>query len=238
MKELMRQIDWLLHKAGVEKSSLISDAFQKPVFPFSDAGRLLAYLLSIKAITYEQYLQLQQDYQNRNQYLELFDMSPRTFGETWGERHILSLFPEFIKETKERNPDFDGEYDLILGQTRVEVKACRASDAKGSGNLSSRAYLRKEARAHGFKYHFQQLKPSCCDIFIWIGVCRDQLIYWVLTSRELIDTGKLSPQHRNEHTGTKHDSVFEGQVFMTEEELQPFQVSEREILQTVRLKQQ
>lgn len=68
------------------------------------------------------------------------------------------------------------------------------------------------------EYHFQQLKPSCCDVFIWIGVCRDSLLYWVLASDELIGTGKFAPQHRNENTGVADAEIFEGQVFMTEED--------------------
>lgn len=29
-------------------------------------------------------------------------MAPHTFGETWGEKYILTLFPEFIKATKQK----------------------------------------------------------------------------------------------------------------------------------------
>ena len=108
-------------------------------------------------------------------------------------------------------PDFDGEFDLWLDGIRVEVKACRANSTKTSGSLASRAYLHTEATTNSFKYHYQQLKPSCCDIFIWIGVCRDDLLYWVLTSDELQKTGKLSPQHRNENTGVDGAQIFEGQ---------------------------
>ena len=61
----------------------------------------------------------------------LFDMAPRTFGEIWGENHVLQLFPEFVKATKEKlmfqYPGFDGEFDLLLDGIRVEVKACLAN---------------------------------------------------------------------------------------------------------------
>ena len=69
-------------------------------------------------------------------------------------------------------------------------------------------------------------------MFIWIGTCRDELIYWVITSDELRSTGKLGPQHRNENT----KEVFEGQVFMTEEELAPYKVDEKDILTKVKQK--
>ena len=136
------------------------------------------------------------------------------------------------------NPAFDGEFDLWIDGIRIEVKACRANSKKGSGSLASRAYLHTEAHNAGFKYHYQQLKPSCCDVFIWIGTCRDTLLYWVLSSNELLETGKLGSQHRNEHTGTAGNAVFEGQVFMTEDELFPFAVKEENILNAVYAKSQ
>lgn len=203
--------------------------------PFSYPIDCLAFLLSNKYISYDEYEKLESEYNSNNKYLYLYDLAPRTFGETWGEQHILKLFPEFSKETVENNPNFDGEYDLIYKNIRVEVKACRANNSNGGGSLSSRSYSHEEAQKKGFKYHFQQLKPSCCDVFIWIGVCKDCLIYWVLTSQELRETGKLGSQHRNENTGLDVE-VFEGQVFMTENDLLPFLVDEKEVLNMVELK--
>ena len=59
------------------------------------------------------------------------------------------------------------------------------------------------------------------------------MIYWVLTSDELQRTGKLGAKHRNENTGVAGAEVFEGQVFMTEDELNPFLVEEQDILSQV-----
>lgn len=240
MKELKRQLDALLNESGGDKDVIERIKKEKAVFPFSTEGRLLAYLLGSQTITYDTYMELHNEYAQRNQYLDLFDLAPRTFGETWGEKHILGLFPEFLKATKENilsiYPDFDGEFDLWIDGIRVEVKACRANSAKAGGSLASRAYLHEEAKSNSFKYHYQQLKPSCCDVFIWIGVCRDELLYWVLTSDELQQTGKLGPQHRNEKTGLSGVEVFEGQVFMTEEELKPFLVEEKDVFETVKRK--
>ena len=242
MKELRNQLDLLLNQSGGDKNTIEVIKSEKAVFPFSTEGRMLAYLLATQTINYEKYMELHNEYAKRNQYLDLFDMAPRTFGETWGEKHILGLFPEFVKATKENissiYPDFDGEFDLWLDGIRVEVKACRANSIKTGGSLASRAYLHSEATSNGFKYHYQQLKPSCCDVFIWIGVCRDDLLYWVLTSDELQKTGKLGSQHRNENTGVAGVEVFEGQVFMTEEELKPFLVDEKDVLNAVRRKGQ
>lgn len=240
MKELMIELHNLRQKTSGDIKLIEAIEEEKVLFPFSVETRLLAYYLAIGEITYEKYSQLNTEYCERNKYLELFDMAPRTYGQTWGEQHIRSLFPQFIKATKENvsteYPAFDGEFDLWLDGIRIEVKACRANSTKAGGSLASRAYLHSEAKAAGFKYHYQQLKPSCCDVFIWIGTCRDELIYWVLTSEQLQNTGKLGSQHRNENTGIAGIEIFEGQVFMTEEELSPFLVEEKDILKTVRQK--
>lgn len=240
MEKLTLELNQLLKNTRGNPEIIKSIELGKTLYPFSIESKLLTYFLALGEISYERYSQLAAEYCERNKYLDLFDMAPRTYGQTWGEQHIRSLFPEFVKATKENlhedYPNFDGEFDLWLDGIRIEVKACRANNERAKGSLASRAYLHSEARAAGFKYHYQQLKPSCCDVFIWIGTCRDELIYWVLTSDELRRTGKLGPQHRNEHTGSTGIEVFEGQVFMTEEELKPFLVSEKDILKVVRKK--
>lgn len=237
VKELKKEIEKLLRKTKGDMDIIKEIKCAKALFPFSTESNLLAYFMSIGELSYEELFALATSYSQRNKYLELYDMAPRTYGQTWGEQHIRTLFPRFIKATKENvsseYPSFDGEFDLWLDGIRIEVKACRANCERGKGSLASRAYLHSEAKEAGFKYHYQQLKPSCCDVFIWIGTCRDELIYWVLTSQELLDTGKLGPQHRNENTGVDGAEVFEGQVFMTEDELEPFLVEEKDILKVV-----
>lgn len=241
MKILKEKINKLLNDDSNNNQIIKEIATAQSLDPFSTEARQLSFLLSTGKITYEEYNEMGKDFCERNRqqnkYIELFDMSPRTFGQTWGEQHIRKLFPDLQKATKESladtYPDFDGEFDLWTDGIRVEVKACRANSTNTKGSLSSRAYTHEEAKASNFKYHYQQLKPSCCDIFIWIGVCKDELIYWVLTSEELQKSGKLGSQHRNENTGKKDAEVFEGQVFMTEEELTPFLVSEKDLLSKI-----
>lgn len=244
MKELEKKLKDLLLESGGNSTTIEAIQKEDSIAPFNTVNRMMAYLLAMGKITYTDYENLSNEFlerqQQKNQYLYLFDMAPRTFGQTWGETHINHLFPQLKRVTKENlgkvYPGFDGEFDLWFDGIRIEVKACRANSTKTKGSLSSRAYSHEEARCKNFKYHYQQLKPSCCDIFIWIGVCRDELIYWVLTSEELLKTGKLGSQHRNENTGKKETEVFEGQVFMTEDELRPFLVDEADILEKVREK--
>lgn len=243
MKELQERLNYLLESIG-DKETIDMIMREESVAPFNTVNRVIAYLLAMGKISYEDYKKLSEEYvkrhQQQNQYLYLFDMAPRTFGQTWGEQYISDMFPQFQKATRENlahlYPSFDGEFDLWIDGIRVEVKACRANSTKTTGSLSSRAYSHAEAKQANFKYHYQQLKPTCCDVFIWIGVCRDDLIYWVLSSDELVKTGKLGSQHRNENTGVVGAEVFEGQVFMTEDELKPFLVQEADILVKVKEK--
>lgn len=242
MKELERILNELLNEC--DKNAVEHIVHSELIAPFEKVNRIMAYLLATGKMNYADYNMIAAGYiaryEQKNKYLYLFDMAPRTFGQTWGEKHIKELFPEFTKATKEnlwtKYPEFDGEFDLWINGIRVEVKACRANSTKSKGSLASRAYTHEEAVQANFKYHYQQLKPSCCDVFIWIGVCRDELIYWVLTSDELRATGKLGSQHRNENTGIVGTEVFEGQVFMTEKELLPFNVAAADILKVVQAK--
>jgi hypothetical protein len=241
MDELKRLIDRLRRDPRCDQRLIKKIEEEGSVPPFSAEARLLTYFLELQILSYNDYDKLVDDYysesNSKNRYLSLYELAPRTFGQTWGEEHVRSLSPAFVKATKENvlplYPSFDGEFDVLVGRTRVEVKACRANKQRGGSSLSSRAYSHAEAKAAGFKYHFQQVKVSCCDVFIWIGVCRDDLIYWVLTSDEVLNTGKLGTQHRNRDTGHETSTVFEGQVFMTEEELEPFRVNEEDLLSAV-----
>lgn len=239
MKKLRKQIDDLLSKSGCDENVLEEIKKENTVFPFSIEGRILAYLLSTQTITYDDYLKLQNEYTRRNKYIYTYDLTSKSFGD-WGERRLLTLFPELKKATKKsmkkKMPKFDGEFDLYVDDIKIEVKANRAAEDKKKTSLASRAYLHSEARSKKFKYHFEQVKPLCCDVFVFIGVCRDEILYWVLSSDELVRTKKISSQHRNENTGEENGEVFEGQVFMTEEELRPFSVNEKDVLKTIRKK--
>lgn len=242
MKELNMKLKELIDNTKGKSEIIKSIKNKKTIVPFCVETNLLAYFLSIGELSYDKYMELIVEYCKRNKYLNLYEMAPCTYGKTWIEKHIRSIFPEFIKATKKNlsieYPNFNKEFDLWLDGIRIEIKACRANNTETKGSLASRAYLHAEAKEAGFRYHYQQLKPSCCDIFIWVGTCRDELIYWILTSKEVRETGKLSPQHRNKDTGAvgAEAEIFEGQIFMTEEELKPFMVEEKDILKKVREK--
>ena len=143
MKELDRKLNEILKTSGSNAKAIKEIKVEESVAPFNTVNRLMAYLLAMGKLSYEDYEKLSKEYverhQRQNQYLYLFDMAPRTFGQTWGETHINQMFPQLKKATKESlatvYPNFDGEFDLWLDGIRVEVKACRANSTKTKQNV-------------------------------------------------------------------------------------------------------
>lgn len=182
MKQLREKIEELLCNSKCTKEEISSIMREKALYPFSRESRILAYLMSLGEITYDEYAKLDEDYCNRNQFLELFEMAPAHMVKHGEKNTLENCSRSSSKLRKKTLPTYTliltGEFDLWLDGIRIEVKACRANSTKSSGSLASRAYLHTEAHDTGFKYHYQQLKPSCCDVFIWIGTCRDTLLYW------------------------------------------------------------
>lgn len=89
------------------------------------------------------------------------------------------------KKHKKLKQDFDGEYVLYVDGIKVLLQANRVAEYKKKTSPSSRGYLHSEAKKCGFKYHFEQVKSICCDVFIFIGFSRDKIQYRVLSGEEL-----------------------------------------------------
>lgn len=164
------------------------------VYPFSEYEYMLTFLVDRGAITFQQYEQLRSNYVSENRYLELFSLAPRTFGQVWGEQHLMDLDNRFKKASRSLDPTFDGEYDLWIEGIKVEVKSSRAINTKKSGAVSSKA-LRKHT-AEPFWMNYQQLKLNICDVFVFIAVWVDEIEYWVLSNSEVSRSLYLSTQHR------------------------------------------
>lgn len=162
------------------------------------------------------------DYVARNPNLHIFEISaPTSFGKTWAEGHLKDIYPELVKST-------NNEYDLFLDDCiKIEVKASRAVEYGCEGLLRDRA-LSSDSKKR-FDMNFQQLKPACCDVFIWVGVWTDVIRYWVFSSNEILENKGYSPQHRG-NTG-------EGQIHLKESniaEFSAFESSIRELVDNVR----
>jgi hypothetical protein len=53
--------------------------------------------------------------------------------------------------------------------------------------------------ARPFDMNFQQIKPVRTDVFVWLGVWRDKVRYWVVSSNEVLNNKYYSEgQHRGD----------------------------------------
>ncbi|MBN2004002.1 MAG: restriction endonuclease subunit M [Anaerolineae bacterium] len=164
------------------------------VFPFSEYEFILMFLRDREVISLTDYEKLRNNYVSANRYLDLFSLAPRVFGQIWGEKHIMDLDARFQKPDKTLDPHYDGNYDLWIAGIKVEVKSSRAIHTKKRGGLVSKAL--RYGSNDPFWMNFQQLKFDVCDIFIFIGVWVDQIIYWVMSNEEARVSRYLSHQHR------------------------------------------
>ena len=228
-----------------------TDGFRKTldgissIYPFSKYEYIISVLLSKNILSFEEYLELRDDYINRNLFLHVFEISaPRGFGDTWAFSHLLSIEPELKRPNKKIDPAYKGEYDLylpyLMENIKIEVKASRAVDRDMPDEplyikaLSSNSQKR-------FLMNFQQLKPSCCDIFLWIAVYRDCVKYWVLKNTVIQQHRDFTPQHRNESTaertkGYEKTEIYEGQIMITNsniDSINDFMVESRAIRQAI-----
>ncbi len=164
------------------------------VFPFNEYEYLLMFLMDRSVISFEEYEKLRNNYVSTNKYLKLYGLAPRIFGQVWGEEHIRDLDDRFQKADKSFDLKYNGQYDIWIEGIRLEIKACRAIHTKRRGNIVSKAlhYNSKDP----FWMNFQQLKPDHCDGFVFIGVWVDQIVYWVMTSKEAKKSKYISHQHR------------------------------------------
>ena len=71
------------------------------VYPFNKYEYIITKLVEEKVLSYDDYLELRNDYINRNLYLYVFEISaPRGFGDTWGFSHLLAVEPDLKRPSK------------------------------------------------------------------------------------------------------------------------------------------
>jgi hypothetical protein len=196
LKELKTRLDKFAQSLNKKDQKLLNSRLKAltSVFPFNEYEFLLMFLQDKKMITLSNYEKLRSEYVSANKYLSLYELAPRIFGEIWGQDHIRDLDDRFLKPSKKLDPNFQGQYDLLINKVRVGVKAARAINTKVRGSLISKAlaYGSKDP----FWMNFQQIKTNVADVFIFIGVWISQIDYWVLSNKEVKQNSSLSHQHR------------------------------------------
>lgn len=184
------------------------------VYPFNEYEYIISTLLAKDALSLDDYHEMRNEYIARNRYLYIFEISaPRNFGEAWAQGHLKELVPNLEKPSKKTDPDYSGQYDLYLEGIRIEVKASRAVDAKVDGPLYVKALSADSKRE--FWMNFQQIKPDCCDVFVWIAVWRNVIRYWVLSAQEVEMNSHYS---KGQHRG----NVGEGQLHIRHDNIRDF----------------
>ncbi|MDR2115875.1 MAG: hypothetical protein LBP87_05790 [Planctomycetaceae bacterium] len=192
------------------------------VYPFNEYEFIISTLLGLRKITLDDYYQIRDEYLDRNMFLYIFEISsPRTFGEQWAQGHLKELVPKLKHPNKTIDPNYSGQYDLVLEINqqliRIEVKASRAVNTDEDAPLYIKALSYNSNKR--FVMNFQQVKPNCCDVFVWIAVWRDQIRYWILSSDEVKSNKYYSKgQHRgNQGEGQLHfkdDNICEFDDFL------------------------
>lgn len=221
-QELLREyLNRLILSMEDEDRDLLQARLQglASVFPFNEYEYIITFLVDRGVISFNEYDALRTNYVSSNRYLELFELSPRSFGQTWGERHLMDLDSEFQKPDRTLDPNYDGEYDLWLDGLRVEVKSSRAYNASLTGSLVSRALTWESESPLWMNY--QQLKLDICEVFIFIGVWVDRIVYWVMSNHEVRSNNYLSPQHRGGieyQIGMRQNNIREFDVYRIEAE--------------------
>jgi hypothetical protein len=214
MEHLQEELNALLAQLPNEQEvrdrldSLVS------VYPFNEYEYIISTLLAMDVLSLDNYYELRDDYIARNLYLYVFEISaPRTFGEAWAQGHLKELVPELQKPSKGTDPEYSGQYDFFLDDIRIEVKASRAVDADMDAPLYVKALASDSQKS--FWMNFQQVKPACCDLFVWVAVWRDVIRYWVLASHEV----ETNPYYsRGQHRG----NVGEGQLHVKQDNIDEF----------------
>lgn len=237
MEKLTKQLDTLIERLSNSKNFREDLNQLKSIYPFSRYEYIISALLFKDKLTFDEYLTIRDEYINRNLYLPLYEITaPRGFGDTWALGHLMSLEPEFKRPNKKFDLKYKGEYDLYLDwksgpkkqhYIKIEVKASRATDReRNDESLFVKALASDSKRP--FLMNFQQIKPHCCDVFLWIAVYRDKIKYWVINSNEIQRNRYFTPQHRNEATAKrkkkyKKEDIYEGQIMMTEDNVNYFE---------------
>jgi hypothetical protein len=182
------------------------------VFPFNEYEHLIGQMLGINKITLQQYSAIRAAYVSENPNLWIYEISaPRGFGEGFAQTYIQGRCPQLSKPSKLLDPAYSGEYDFWLNGIRIEVKASRAVDSESDAPLYVKALARQSNKP--FLMNFQQLKPQCCDVFVWLAVFRDEIVIWVLPSREVEEHKHYS---RGQHRGNRGN---EGQLHIKQDNI-------------------
>ena len=232
MEQLKQHLLQLVSELDKMKSTQILDRLDDlvSVYPFNEYEFLISSLMGYGKISLSDYQNLRDEYISRNLFMYVFEISaPRGFGEAWAQGHLKEICPELVKPSNKLDTNYSGQYDFFVdGLIKVEVKASRAVDFDSDEPLYVKA-LSSDSNKR-FDMNFQQVKPACADVFVWVGVWRDVIRYWVLSSEEV-------RTNRYYSTGQHRGNEGEGQIHLKNSnviEFAEFESRPRDLLDSIR----
>lgn len=232
MEQLKQHLLQLVSELDKMKSTQILDRLDDlvSVYPFNEYEFLISSLMGYGKISLSDYHNLRDEYISRNLFMYVFEISaPRGFGEAWAQGHLKEICPELVKPSNKLDTNYSGQYDFFVdGLIKVEVKASRAVDFDSDEPLYVKA-LSSDSNKR-FDMNFQQVKPACADVFVWVGVWRDVIRYWVLSSEEV-------RTNRYYSTGQHRGNEGEGQIHLKDSnviEFAEFESRPRDLLDSIR----
>lgn len=202
----------------------------RSIFPFNEYEHLICSLINRGGLSYAQYVDIRNEYIGDNPNLWIYEISaPRGFGEGFAQTYVQSKSKNLLKAHKKYDEKYSGQYDLWFDGVKIEVKASRAVDADSEEPLYMKALSRKSTK--NLLMNFQQLKPQCCDVFIWVAVFRDEIVLWIMNSDEVLNHINFS---KGQHRG---NSGNEGQLHIKRDNIElfnQFELKTNDIEQAIR----
>ena len=141
----------------------------------------------------------------------------------WCKGLLKQLVPELKTQNKKLDSGYSGQYDFLLDwndskdkahSIRVEIKTSRAVDFERPDEPLCIKALASDSK-RPFDMNFQQIKPKCADVFLWIAIWRDEIMYWVLSRSEVKNNKYFS---KGQHRG----NVGEGQLHLNRNNIAEF----------------
>lgn len=226
MEKLIREINQKIYTFNILNSNRIEPIDGHKIYLYGIIN-ILAHLESNYVLTRQECISFCSEYL----YLYPYTITaPRNYGEQYAQNRLKEFIPELQCPTKVLDPNYSGQYDFWFDGIRIEVKSSRAVSRNVKGPLITRA-LQNNANL-AFDMNFQQIKPNCCDVFVFIAEFMNETKFFVLSSDEVAHNKYYSiGQHRG--------NVGEGQLWLKESniaEFECYEVSVREILDRIRQK--
>lgn len=107
------------------------------------------------------------------------------------------------KPSKTLDATYGGEYDFWLDGIKIEVKAGRTLDKNSKEPWFKKALSTTSEKE--FDIILEQIKPNCCDVVVFIAVFRNDILLWILNSKEVT---QLPTYSAKQHRGNRDEGQF------------------------------